>query len=176
MNRAVLATGLAGAVLASGQNAVACGDKLLVVARVRPRRAKGSPPGAILVFADPGGSLPATLEERLLQDLGHAGHRTRTVTTRDELGRALATGTYDLVVVDLKAAASIEPQVRTSRSKPTVLPTLFRPTDAERRAAEREYHRVITAPSDRRDYLAIVDEALAERARRARGGAPARKQ
>jgi hypothetical protein len=168
MKGAMLAIGLAATALALGSNAFACGDKLLVVSRGRPRRMKGSYAAAILVFADPQGSLPAALEDgNLRKDLEHAGHRIRTVRTREELGNALATGTYDLVLTDFKTAASIETQARASRSKPTVLPTLFKPTGAELQAAERQYRCVMKTPSAKKDYIATVDEALAERAREA---------
>jgi hypothetical protein len=171
MNKLMLAMGLAGAALGMGADAFACGDKLVVVGRGRPTRMKGPYAAAILVFADPGGSLPAALEQgNLRRDLEHAGHRIRSVTTQEELGSALETGTYDLVFADFKTAASIEPQVQASRSKPTVLPTLFKPTDAELKAAEHQYHCVMKAPSAQKDYIATVNQALSERAKQGASG------
>jgi hypothetical protein len=173
MKSTMLAVGLVGATLAIGADAFPCGDKLVVVGRGRPKRTKGPYVAAILVFADPGGVLPAALDGgNLRRDLEHAGHRIRSVSTREELGSALETGSYDLVFADFKTAASIEPEVQASRSKPTVLPTLFKPTDAEVKAAEHQYHCVIKAPSAQKDYIATVNEALTERAKQA---APAKK-
>jgi hypothetical protein len=173
MKRMMLAMGLAGAALAIGADAFPCGDKLVVVGRGRPKRTKGPYVAAILVFADPRGSMSAALDEgKLRRDLEHAGHRIRSVSTTEELGTALETGTYDLVFADFRTAPSIEPAVQASRSKPTVLPTLFKPTDAEVKAAEQKYHCVMKAPSTQKDYIATVNEALAERAKQA---APAKK-
>jgi hypothetical protein len=173
MKGMILAVGLAGAAVAMGADAFACGDKLVVVGRGRPQRVKGPYVAAILVFADPRGALPAALEEgNLRRDLERAGHRIRSVSTREELGSALETGTYALVFADFRTAPSIEPEVQASRSKPTVLPTLFKPTDAELHAAETQYHCVMKAPSTQKDYISTVNEALAERAKHA---APAKK-
>jgi len=166
MKRLMLIAGLAGTTLAMSGDVLACGDKLVVVGRGRPGRMKGSQAAAILVFADPKGSLPAALETgHLRKDLEHAGHRVRSVTTREELGTALETGSYDLLFADFKTAPSLEAEAQAARSKPTVLPTLFNPTDADRRAAEQQYHCVMKAPGTQKDYLAVVNEALAERAK-----------
>jgi len=166
MKRLMLVAGLMGAALAMGGDVFACGDKLVVVGRGRPKRVKGVQAAAILVYADPKGSLPAALEEgHLRQDLERAGHRIRSVSTREEFGAALETGTYDLVFADYKTAPSLQAEAQAARSKPSVLPTLFNPTEAERQAAEKQYHCVMKAPAAQKDYLAVVNEALLERAK-----------
>ena len=166
MRKAMLAAGLSAAALATGGDALACGDKLVVVGRGRPRRVKGVQQAAILVFADPAGTLPAALDEgNLRKDLERAGHRIRSVSTRQELTSALGTGSYDLVMTDYKSAASIEADAKTAASHPTVLPTLYKPSAADLAAAERQYRCVMKAPSQQNDYLAVVNEALAERAK-----------
>ena len=168
MKRLMLVVGLAGATLAMAGDAFACGDKLVVVGRGRPKRVKGTQAAAILVFAEPKSSLPAALEEgHLRQDLERAGHRIRSVTTREELGSALETGSYDLVFADFRTAPSLQAEAQASRSKPTILPTLYNPTAAEQRAAEQQYHCVMKAPASQKDYLAVVNEALTERAKQA---------
>ena len=148
---------------------VACGDKLVVVGRgLRPKRTKGSVPASILIFADPKGSLPAALEEgHLRRDLEKAGHRLRSVSSREELDAALDTGTYDLVFADFKVASAIETEAKAAPSKPTVLPTLFNPSDAELAAASKQYKCIMKAPGPQKDYLAVVNEALAMRAKQA---------
>lgn len=166
MKKIMLIAGLAGAALAMSADALPCGDKLVVVGRGRPRRVKGVQAAAILVFADPAGALPAALEEgNLRKDLEHAGHRIRSVTTRQELESALGTGTYDLLMTDYRSAAIVEADARAAASRPTVLPTLYKPSSADLAAAERQYHCVMRAPGKQNDYLAVVNEALAERAR-----------
>jgi hypothetical protein len=166
MKKLMLVAGFAGAALAMGAEALPCGDKLVVVGRGRPKRLKGTQAAAILVYADPKGSLPAALEQgNLRRDLERAGHRIRSVSTREELGTALETGSYDLLFADFKTAPSIEAEAQASRTKPTVLPTLYNPTPVERQAAEQQYHCVVKAPGAQKDYLAVVDQALAERAK-----------
>jgi hypothetical protein len=167
MTKLMLAAGLAGAVLALGGDALACGDKLVIVGRgMRPKRVKGSVPASILVYADPKGSMPAALDAgHLRQDLEKAGHRVRSVGTREELDDALGTGSYDLVFTDIKSAPAIETEAKGAASKPTVLPTLFNPSDADLAAATKEYHCVVKAPGSQKDYLAVVNEAMAIRAK-----------
>jgi DNA-binding NtrC family response regulator len=167
MKKLMLAAGLAGAALAMGGDAFACGDKLVIVGRgMRPKRVKGSVPASILVFADPAGALPAALEEgNLRKDLEKAGHRIRSVGSRQELDTALDTGSYDLVFTDIQSAPSIETEAKSASSKPTVLPTLFNPSDADLAAATKEYHCVVKAPGSQKDYLAVVNEAMAIRAK-----------
>ena len=139
----------------------------MIVGRgLRPTRVRGSVPASILVYADPRGSMPAALDEgHLRKDLEKAGHRVRSVVTREELENALGTGSYDLVFADLKAAPLVEMEAKDARSKPTVLPTLFNPSDADMAAATKEYHCVVKAPGSQKDYLAVVNEAMALRAK-----------
>ncbi len=151
-------------------DALACGDKLLVVGRgLKASRAMGAPHRAsILLYADPKGSLPAALEEgHLRRDLERAGHRLRTATSREEFDTALRTGTYDLILADFKAAPLLESAAGAAASRPTVLPTLFKPSEAELAAASRQYACVVKSPGDLKDYMTVINEAMAERARQA---------
>ena len=110
--------------------------------------------------------MPAALDEgHLRKDLEKAGHRVRSVGTREELDSALDTGSYDLVFTDFKSAPSVETEAKGASSKPTVLPTLFNPSDADLAAATKEYHCVVKAPGSQKDYLAVVNEAMAIRAK-----------
>ena len=128
MRKLMLAAGLAGAASALGGDALACGDKLVIVGRgMRPKRVRGSVPASILVYADPKGSMPAALDEgHLRKDLEKAGHRVRSVVTREELEKALDTGSYDLVLADLKAAPLVETEanapLEADRSFPPLQP------------------------------------------------------
>jgi hypothetical protein len=156
--------------MAMGRDALACGDKLVVVGRgLRANRAMGAPRRAsILVYADPKGSLPAALEEgHLRKDLERAGHRLRTATSREEFDTALGTGSYDLVLADFKTAPLLESEARAAASKPTVLPTLFNPSEAELAAATRQYTCIVKSPGDLKAYMTVINEAMAERARQA---------
>lgn len=162
--RFALCVGLfSGSLVASG-DALACGDKVMVAGRGnRPGQARMGPRASILVYADPAGSMPKALNQgHLRQGLERAGHRVRSVGTRDELSVALKTGTYDLLLTDLKAAPSVETEARQASSKPTVVPTLFNPTETELAEAQ-GYPSLVRAPGSEKDYLAVVDDALAVR-------------
>ena len=158
--------GSALAVVLSG-DALACGDKLVVVGR--GLHAKGVRPpqrASILLFAEPKSSVAAALQDgNLRQDLERAGHRLRSATSREELEAALGTGTYDLLLADLKAASFAESEAKASASKPTFLPTLFNPTAAELAAVSNQYRCVVKTPGEQKDYITVINEALAERAK-----------
>jgi hypothetical protein len=166
MKKLMLAAGFLGAALGMAAEAFPCGDKLVVVGRGRPKRVKAVKAAAILVFADPGGALPAALEQgNLRRDLERAGHRIRSVSTRQELGAALGSGTYDLLMTDYRSAAALDAEAKAAPSHPTVLPTLYKPSPADLAAAEKDYACVVKAPGQAKDYIAVVNEALAERAK-----------
>jgi len=172
MKRTLLAgLGLLGCTLMVGGDALACGDKLLVVGRgLRPRHKAAAQPASILLYATPGGALPAALGEGGLQkDLERAGHRLSRVGTAEELTRALGTGSYDLVLADFKEAPRVEAAAGQAPTRPTVLPTLYKPSSAELKAAESEFQCVLTSPGKDKDYLAVVDEAMAARSKQAKG-------
>jgi hypothetical protein len=163
---------LLGCALVMGQDALACGDKLVVVGRgLRPRRvATASQRASILLYAAPGGSLPAALAEGGLQkDLERAGHRLSRVSTEEELKKALDAGGYDLVFADLRVAPRVEAEASQAPAHPTVLPTLYNPSPAELKAARSEFQCVLESPGKDKDYLAVVDEAMAMRAKQAKG-------
>lgn len=165
----LLVLGLLGGALMVAGDALACGDKLVIVGRgLRPKR-KAVSQASILAYARPGGSLPAALGEGGLQkNLERAGHRVSRVGTEDELRKALGEGGHDLVLADLEAASRVEAQARAAPAHPTVLPTLFNPSPGELKAAEGAFPCVLKAPAKEKDYLAVVDEAMAARAKQTR--------
>jgi hypothetical protein len=69
------------------------------------------------------------------------------------------------VLADLKAAPLLEPEAKAAPSRPTILPTLYNPTEAELAAASRQYTCVVKSPGDQKDYMTVINEAMAERAR-----------
>jgi hypothetical protein len=170
MKRKFLAgVGLLGCALVLSGDVLACGDKLVVVGRgLRPKR-KAASRASILVFARPGGSLPAALATGGLEkDLEHAGHRLSRVGTDDELKKALGTGGYDLVLADLESAPRVEAEANKAPARPTVLPTLYNPSPAELSAAESRFECVVKSPAQEKDYLSVVDTAMAMRAKQAK--------
>ena len=157
-------------VAASGA-ALACGDKLVVVGRGLHAKGVRAPQRAsILLFAEPKSSVAAALQDgNFRKDLERAGHRLRSATSKEELEAALGTGSYDLLLADLKTASFAESEAKASASKPTFLPTLFNPTAAELAAASNQHHCVVKTSGEQKDYIAVINEALAERAKPAAG-------
>jgi hypothetical protein len=165
----LVGVGLLGCALALGGDVLACGDKLVVVGRgLRPKR-KAASRASILVYARPGGSLPAALAAGGLEkDLEHAGHRLSTVGSEEELKKALGAGGFDLVLTDLKVAPQVEADANAAPAHPTVLPTLYNPSPAELSAAESRFECVVKSPGQEKDYLAVVDAAMAMRAKQSK--------
>ena len=165
----LLCAGLLGCGLMLAGDALACGDKLIIVGRGLRAKRKAVSQASILVYARPGGSLPAALGEGGLQkNLERAGHRISRVDTEQGLKAALGAGGHDLVLADLEAAPRIEAQANAAPAHPTVLPTLYNPSHAELKAAESAFQSVLKAPAKEKDYLAVVDEAMAARAKQAK--------
>jgi hypothetical protein len=166
-----LGLGLLGCILMVAGDALACGDKLVIVGRGLRAKRKAVSQASILVYARPGGSLPAALGEGGLQkNLERAGHRLSRVATEEELKDALAAGGYDLVLADMRAAPRVEAQANEAPMHPSVLPTLYNPSPAELTAAESAFQCVLKSPAKEKDYLAVVDEAMAARAKQTKAG------
>ena len=167
----LLGLGLVGCALMVGGDALACADKLMIVGRGLRAKRKAVSKASILAYSRPGGSLPAALGQGGLQeDLERAGHRLNQVGTEDELKEALAAGGYDLVLADIKVAPRLEAQANSAPTHPTVLPTLYNPSPAELKAAESAFQCVLKSPAKEKDYLAVVDVAMAVRAKQAKAG------
>ena len=164
LRRATLLAGL----VALSSTAFPCGDKLMVVARGQRTAAGHNAPhrGAILLYATPGGSVAAALTGAdLKKGLERAGHRVRTVSTRADLKTAIGSGSYDLVLADLKALGEVETEARGVATGPTIIPTLFDPSPAELAAASSELHCVVKSKGAKSDYLSVVNDALTQRVR-----------
>ena len=165
----LLCAGLLGCGLMLAGDALACGDKLIIVGRGLRAKRKAVSKASILVYSRPGTSLPAALGEGGLQkNLERAGHRISRVDTEQGLKEALGAGGHDLVLADLEAAPRVEAQANAAPAHPTVLPTLYNPSPAELKAAESAFQCVLKAPAKEKYYLAVVDEAMAARAKQAK--------
>lgn len=157
--------------VAAGPAVSACGDKFLVVGRgARLQRMRGAVQrAAILAYADPAGHLRDALDDSGLErDLRLAGHTLETVADHQALSRALLTGRYDVILADISNMSSLETQVGAAPTRPVFLPVVYNPTGEELREAQQRYACVMRSPSAKKDYLAVIDEALVLRARRLR--------
>jgi hypothetical protein len=154
--------------LSLAASAFPCGDKLMVVARGQRTTAGHNAPhrGSILLYAAPGSSVAAAIEGGdLKKGLERAGHRVRTVSANADLKSAISSGTYDIVLTDIKAVDEVESEARGAPAGPAVIPTLFDPTPTELAAARSQIPCVVKSKGDKTDYLSVVNEVLTQRAK-----------
>lgn len=147
--------------------AQACGDKFLLVGRgVEFHRAYAALyPASIVIYANlPGDAAKAIRDSRFQTSLTRSGHRVLLVENDAALARALESDRVDLILTDVAEAERLSRQASAAPSKPTVLPVMYRPTDAEARTIEARYQCRLTS-GDRTDrYLAAIDNAMKARA------------
>ena len=154
---------VAGALIFGEAALSACGDKFVLLGRgVRVARSKY--PSTILIYMNPTSRVPAADKEFHVEAvLKAAGHRAKVAESESEVEKALASGNYDLVLADYNDVPSLRKDAASVRSKPVVLPLLYKPTPAELSAAEKESQCLVRPSKASRDLLAVVDQTLAER-------------
>jgi hypothetical protein len=144
----------------------ACGDKFLVIGRgVRSQRMRGaSQHAAILAYLDGEGRLQTAMHQlNLEKDLKLAGHTLRSVATPAELRDAMRSGRYDILLADISEMVALEPEAGTAPGRPVLLPMIYNATGQELAEAETQFACVMRSPSTRKDYLAVIDEAMRQR-------------
>jgi hypothetical protein len=153
------------AMLANTDGVQACGDKFLLVGRAASfRRAYAAVyPASIVLYAQPQRSVAKAIRDpRLQADLKLAGHNVIVVENDAALARALQSR-VDIVLTDVADAERMSTRATASPSKPTVLPVMYEPTQAEAKEIEARYQCHLTA-SDRVDrYLVTIDTAMKAR-------------
>ena len=167
MMRAYLAVLSTAAVLLQTTNTTqACGDKFLLVGRgIEFHRAYAALyPASIVIYARlAGDAAKAIRDSRFQASLKQSGHRVVLVESDAALARALE-DRVDLILTDIADAERLSREASVAPSKPTVLPVMYRPTDAEARTVEARYQCRLTS-ADRADrYLAAIDNAMKTRA------------
>jgi hypothetical protein len=145
---------------------LACGDKLVLLGRgIRFQRMLATKhPAAILVYLRPETGISAADREYHLDSLLKlAGHKPHAVTNAAEFTKELGSNRYDLVLADYSDAAGLEKEVRGSKTKPTLVPVVYNPTEAERAAAEKQYSCLVAPAKKNYEMLTVIDDAMASR-------------
>ncbi|MFL6452214.1 MAG: hypothetical protein ACJ746_31795 [Bryobacteraceae bacterium] len=165
MRRFIISTVVTAALL-SGIAAFACGDKLLAIGRgVRFQRLYAARKANLLIYSV-GARSGADLDSARLQiSLKRAVHNLQLVRDRSQLDGALASGQADVVLVQFTDLAAIARQLRSSPSRPVILPVLFKPSKADFAAAEKEYKFALKADADELEYLTAIDKAMQVRSK-----------
>lgn len=158
-----------GCVLFASSELNACGDKFIRMGRAL-RTSRAAHPASILIYMQPNSVVPAAAKDlKLSMALKQAGHRIRAVEHESDLQAELKSGTYDIVVADASAAATVD-QIQTGNSKPRFLPVLHKPTKDQLAAAEKQYRCFLAAPGKTHQVLAEIDHVMSERLKGARTG------
>ncbi len=144
----------------------ACGDKFLVTGRgISQGEFLGLGARAeVLIYANPKAVGSVTSQPELQQALSAAGHGYRVVSSAPELEEALTKEQYDIVLVDLQDAATIEQQAKRSKSAPVVLPVVEKDNKEQIASAKKAYGNVLKSPAKTRVLLAVIDEIMGKRA------------
>src|SRR5687767_1458543 len=153
--------------------AEACGDKLLSIARgMRLQNAyKTRHPASILVYVgraagaktQKGQADPLVQMSLLYMSLKQAGHKPQAVGNAADLNQALTATHFDFVVADLTDIAVVTERVSTMRSKPMVLPVIYKPSKSDFAAAQKQFEAVLKAPATSTQHLETIERAMKSR-------------
>ena len=102
---------------------IACGDKFLVAGRgTRFQRPKTARAASVLIYADPGSAVAASLKKAKVESLLKLeGHRATKVQSLAELSAIVSSGRYDVILTATSDSANVRKLVQTSRDAATVL-------------------------------------------------------
>ena len=148
--------------------ALGCGDKLMLVMRLRLAQLKLGHPLAILAFAQR--DLPSADSIRQIPSqpaVKRAGHQFQLVEDAARLDQALKAGKYDLVMADVSVADELSRRVESVPYRPLVVPVAYKATKAQDSATQKKFHCLLKAPSGSDEYFDAVDQALQWKARAA---------
>ncbi len=163
MRRITIALALAvGTLLMSIAVVDACGDKLLRIGR-GARFQRSVHPASILIYVS--ASTPMAATSKVQSFLKRSGHKPRVVQGIDGFGGALDSGQYDVVLTDLSDVPSLQKQIETSSSKPSIVPIAIKASKAEQAAAKKQYKCLVKDSDDGEEYLDAIDAAMKSRAR-----------
>ena len=141
--------------------AYACGDKLMLVMRLRAAQLKLGHPVMILAYAQR--NLPSSDLVRQIQSqpaVRKAGHRFQFVEDGTNLDEALKTTKYDLVLADVAVAESLSERLQSSPFRPVVLPVAYKSTKQENSATQKKFHCLLKTPTNSEAYFDAIDQAL----------------
>jgi hypothetical protein len=162
--RRILTTVAVAVVLASvSADLDACGDKFLRVGRsARFHRYAAVHPAAILIYT-PSDATPAGIKE-FEAILKRAGHRPVLLPNGADVRQALAAAPYDVVIANFSDSERIRDGLRGSASPPSLLPILYKPTQAVAELAERQFVCLIKPDAmTKYDALAEIDRLMQQR-------------
>jgi len=151
---------MAMAVCLAAVDAQACGELMLrSLGAMRYKAFVTHHPAAILLYSgDAAGNSkrPGANDARFLQGLEKVGHKVSTARGPDELGQALATHHYDVIVAYADDMVRATSQIAKASREPALIPVLDSPSN-ERQMRER-FPRLVTGSFN--DLLRTIEQAM----------------
>jgi hypothetical protein len=162
MKRTFGLVAVAAAVLATGPELNACGDKSLSAGGIRMQRARAARyPASVLAYVPPNSPVSTAARElALAETLRWVGHRYHEVASLSELRTAIETGRYNIVVADLREVADLERNLASASARVVVVPVAYKLSKAETRDAARQRRFLINAPGKAVQYLDTIARAV----------------
>ena len=102
---------------------LACGDKFLIAGRgTRYQRPKNARAASVLIYADPGSAMAATIKKAKIESLLKLeGHRATKVQTLQELSTIVSSGRYDVILTANDDAADVQRLLQASPDAAVVI-------------------------------------------------------
>ncbi len=141
-----------------------CGDKFLIIGRGADYRHRyvAIHPARILLLGRKAAGDEGVDVKRILQ---RAGHKVDYVPDDASLEAALRGPAYDFVITPIDMVQSVETRVHSLAPQTAVVPILFASNEDEVRNAEQTYECITRSSKKERNFLAILDDAMAMRLR-----------
>jgi len=151
-----------GATVAEG-----CGDLLVSLGRgVRFQRAYfSSRPATVAILWNNRASGAVLANAKLQRTLREVGHKVVLVQDSTQLGAALKAGKVDVVLADFTDTGSIAPELDSVSNKPEIVPVLYKPSNADMAAAQKQYAHALKASADEIQFLTAIDSVMKLRAK-----------
>ena len=147
----------------TGANLYACGAKFLMANRGTRfgRVAVARYSAAVLVYANPGSTLPEALRRFKVDEvLGKAGYRPTIVSSQEDVEQALTQGGWDLMIADLADGETLRTQLE-GDSAPVFVPVMLDPSKSEFEQAEEDFGIVVKGGVKSQKFLETIDEVTA---------------
>jgi hypothetical protein len=141
-----------------------CGDKFLIIGRGASYRQRyvAIHPARILLFTREAAGDAGVDVRRVLQ---RAGHKVDYAPDEAALDGALRATSYDFVITPIGIVQPAEARVHSVAPQTLVVPIIFASNEKEVSDAEKEYDCIAKSTRKERSFLAVLDDAMAQRLR-----------